>query len=136
VEEAYSQLARTAGAEETRLRVDEARSVLSEYYRGTRDSLTRQRQEIDQMQERLLQQRAELQAERDALAAWGLAREQKGLEREAILGAAREELDAREREARALRERWLAERQEAESVIRDLLDQLELRVGLTRDMVG
>ncbi len=136
VEEAYSQLARSAGAEETRLRVDEARSVLAEYYRGTRDSLTRQRQEIDQMQERLLQQRAELQAERDALAAWGLSREQKGLEREAALGAAREELDSREREARALRERWLAERQEAESVIRDLLDQLELRVGLTRDAGG
>lgn len=136
VEEAYSQLARSAGAEETRFRVDEARSVLAEYYRGTRDSLTRQRQEIDQMQERLLQQRAELQAERDALAAWGLSREQKGLEREAALGAAREELDSREREARALRERWLAERQEAESVIRDLLDQLELRVGLTRDAGG
>lgn len=129
VEEAYSQLSRSAGPEETRLRVDEARAVMAEYYRGTRDSLVRQRQEIEQMQERLRQQRQELQAERESLAAWGLAREQKGIEREAALGAAREELDAREREARGLRERWLAERQEAESVIRDLLDQLEFRAG-------
>jgi hypothetical protein len=129
VEEAYSQLSRSAGPEETRMRVDEARAVMAEYYRGTRDSLVRQRQEIEQMQERLMQQRQELQAERESLAAWGLAREQKGIEREAALGAAREELDAREREARGLRERWLAERQEAESVIRDLLDQLEFRGG-------
>jgi hypothetical protein len=127
VEEAYGRLANASGPEVAKARVEEARGVLAEYYRHTRDALIQHRLEIDQAQQRLLQQRQELDSDRDGLAAWGVEQERLVARREQLLEQQRTEIEQRELEARALRERWLEERSEAEAVIRDLLNQLESR---------
>ena len=127
VEEAYGRLANASGPEVAKARVEEARGVLAEYYRHTRDALIQHRLEIDQAQQRLLQQRQELDSDRDGLAAWGVEQERLVARREQLLEQQRTEIAQRELEARALRERWLEERSEAEAVIRDLLNQLESR---------
>ena len=125
VEEAYAQLAQDAGTEVAKHRVDEARQILAEYYRFTRDSLTQQRQELEQFQSRLHRQAEDLQTERDSLAAWGLQLEQRIREQEQALEKDRQSTQAREQEARSIREKWLTERREAEEVIRGLLLQLD-----------
>jgi hypothetical protein len=127
VEEAYGRLATASGPEVAKARVEEARAVLAEYYRHTRDALIQHRLEIDQAQQRLFHQRQELDSDREGLAAWGVEQEQLVARREQLLEQLRTEVDQREQEARTLRERWLEERSEAEAVIRDLLNQLEAR---------
>lgn len=132
VEEAYSRLAQGVGPDVAKARVEEARQVLAEYYRFTRDALIQQRLEIDQAQQRLVQQRQQLDADRNALAEWGAEQQAQVARREQQLDELRAEIDAREQEARAMRERWLGERREAESVIRQLLEQLETRAEALR----
>lgn len=132
VEEAYSRLAQQAGPDIAKVRVEEARQVLAEYYRFTRDALIQQRLEIDQAQQRLVQQRQQLDADRNALAEWGAEQQAQVARREQQLDELRGEIDVREQEARAMRERWLGERREAEAVIRQLLEQLETRAEALR----
>lgn len=132
VEEAYSRLAQQAGPDIAKVRVEEARQVLAEYYRFTRDALIQQRLEIDQAQQRLVQQRQQLDADRNALAEWGAEQQAQVTRREQQLDELRGEIDVREQEARAMRERWLGERREAEAVIRQLLEQLETRAEALR----
>lgn len=132
VEEAFSRLTQQAGPDVARQRVEESRQVLAEYYRFTRDALIQQRLEIDQAQQRLVQQRQQLDADRHALAAWGAEQQEQVTRRERQLDELRGEIDAREQDARTLRERWLSERREAEAVIRQLLEQLETRAAALR----
>jgi hypothetical protein len=124
VEEAYAQLSRAAGPEATRARVDEARAILVEYYRHTRDSLTGQRHELETHYQKLLQQRAEFRKERQVLVDWVAGQEEELCRRERALHQMQEALEEREARNRGLEERWTRERLEAESVIRDLLRQL------------
>jgi hypothetical protein len=127
VEESCAQLMQTAGAEVTKQRLEEARRVLAEYYRHTRDSLIGQRQEIEQWQLRQLQHRQEFHDERQALADWVGRQEQQLAQREQALAHERASLEAREQSWRTAADRWTQEKLQAESVIRDLLRQLAER---------
>lgn len=124
VEEAYAQLAQASGAELAKERVDEARRILAEHYRYTRDSITQQRHDLDQLQSRVQQQRVELQTERQSLTAWVTEREEQMRERERKLAEERAACEVHQQARDAAREQWTNERLEAESIIRDLLQQL------------
>jgi hypothetical protein len=124
VEEASAQLTQSAGAEITKRRIDEARAILAEYYRHTRESLIQQRQELEQAQLRVHQQREEFRAERQLLTEWVNRQGEQITAREQELRHERESIDARETAWRAASERWTGEKLEAETVIRDLLRQL------------
>ncbi len=124
VEEASAQLTQSAGAEVTKRRIDEARAILAEYYRHTRESLMQQRQELEQAQIRVHQQRDEFRAERQLLVEWVHRQEELLAGRESALRGEREAIDGREAVWRAASERWTNEKLAAETVIRDLLQQL------------
>ncbi|MGQ0635801.1 MAG: hypothetical protein ACT4QC_14415 [Planctomycetaceae bacterium] len=127
VEESYAQLTQTSGAEATKRRVEEARAILAEYYRHTRDSLLQQRQELEQAHAKLAEQRNEFLQERQTLVDWIALQEEQIARREQELNTARNELDGREQTWRTAADRWTREKLEAEAVIRDLLRQLAER---------
>lgn len=129
VEESYAQLMQMAGDEATRRRIDEARAVLAEYYRHTRDALIQDRQELELVQVRLSEQRREFVEERKTLTEWIARREEQLAHHEAELAQQRSILDAREQTWRTTADRWTQEKLQAESVIRDLLEQLLERDG-------
>lgn len=124
VEESAAQLTQTAGSEATRQRIDEAHAVLAEYYRHTRESLIRQHQEIEQSQVRFQEQREEFRSERQVLVAWATQQEEQLAAREQALRVERDAIDQREGERQAHVARTTAEKLQAESTIRDLLQQL------------
>lgn len=124
VEESHAQLMRTVGTEEATRRIEEARAVLAEYYRHTRDSLMQQRQELEQMHARQARQREEFLQEREALVEWVAQQEGQLAARELELGRQKQALDANEQSWRDASSRWTDERLQAETVIRDLLRQL------------
>jgi DNA repair exonuclease SbcCD ATPase subunit len=127
VDEAWAQLVGSSGSEAARQRVDEARGVLAEYYRSTRDALVKQRAEIEQAQSRMNQQYDEFRAERSALVAWIGERDAEMARRETDLVKQREGFQAREEEWQSLAHQWTRDRLEQESVIRNLLAQLAAR---------
>jgi hypothetical protein len=124
VEEASAQLTQSAGSEISKRRIDEARAILAEYYRHTRESLIQQRQELEQAQLRVHQQREEFRAERQLLTEWVSRQSDEIAAREDELRRQHDAIDAREATWRAASERWTSEKLEAETVIRDLLRQL------------
>lgn len=127
VEEAYAQLTQTAGADSTKRRVEEARAILAEYYRHTRDSLIQQRQDLEQAQGKLAEQRNEFLHERQVLVDWVGAQEEQLTQRDQELQQTKAELEQREQTWRTAADTWTREKLEAESVIRDLLRQLAER---------
>lgn len=127
VEEAAAQLTQTAGAEATKRRLDEARDILAEYYRHTREALVQQRQELEQAQIRVHQQRDEFRAERQLLVEWVATQEEQLASGERELRRERETIAQREATWRATAERWTNEKLESETIIRDLLKQLQER---------
>ena len=127
VEETAAQLAESAGAEEAKRRLDEARDILAEYYRHTREALVQQRQELEQTQIRVQEQRDEFRAERQLLVEWVATQEELLAGRERELHREREAVAQREAAWRATTERWTNEKLEAETLIRDLLKQLQDR---------
>lgn len=129
VEESCAQLMQTAGADVTKQRIEEARSVLAEYYRHTRDSLIQQRQELEQWHLRQQQHQEEFRNERQALVEWVSRQEQQFAEREQALAHELQSLETREQTWRAAADRWTQEKLQAESVIRDLLRQLAEHEG-------
>jgi len=129
VEEAYAQLTRTVGEETTRERVEQARLLLAEHYRNSRDTLAIQRQELEQLQARLASERNDLLFERQALAEWVTAQEQLVARRTAELDHDHAALQNRELAWRQAEDRWHSERQQAETIIRDLLRQRDERPG-------
>lgn len=128
VEETYTQLTQAMGVDETRDRVEEARATLVEYYQTTRDALLQQRQELEQLQAKLHQQRLEFLEERKLLAEWVEQQEQQLAARAEAAREEREKLDARELSWREAAETWANEKLQAESAIRDLLQQLDERL--------
>ena len=129
VEEAYAQLTRTVGEEATRERVEQARLLLAEHYRNSRDTLAIHSQELERLQARLTQERNDLLFERQALAEWIAAQEQQLAGRAAELDRHHAALQERELAWRQAEDRWHSERQQAETIIRDLLRQRDTRPG-------
>lgn len=124
VEESHAQLMRTVGTEEATRRIEEARAVLAEYYRHTRDSLMQQRQELEQLHARQARQRDEFLQEREALVEWLAQQERQLAGRDQELSQRKQALDAQEQNWRDISTRWTEERLQFETVIRDLLRQL------------
>jgi hypothetical protein len=129
VEEAYAQLTRTVGEEATRERVEQARLLLAEHYRNSRDTLAIHSQELEQLQARLAHERNDLLFERQALAEWIAAQEQQLAKRTAELDRHHAALQERELSWRQAEDRWHSERQQAETIIRDLLRQRDTKPG-------
>ncbi|RPI88902.1 MAG: hypothetical protein EHM42_03945 [Planctomycetaceae bacterium] len=125
VEESYAQLTQTVGTEATRASVDQAREILIEQYRHSREALFMQRQELEQLQARLHQQRQDILDERKLLVEWVEQQEQQFAARAEGSRREKESLDAREQSWRESAEKWAREKLQAESVIRDLLRQLD-----------
>lgn len=133
IEETYAQLTQTAGAEQTKKRVEEARTILAEYYRHTRDALLQQRQELEQAQSNTIRQRDEFLKERQVLVDWVAGQEEQLARREQEVLQTKSTLDARETTWRRAADGWTGEKLQAEAVIRDLLKQLaEREAGASR----
>ncbi len=124
VEEAWAQLSQAAGGDDAKQRVEVARHALSEHYQQLQETLTRQRQELDESQGRFQQQRDEFHEERQALTNWVAERDERLRQRDKCLRDETEQLDTQEAAWRSARDRWMQEKFEAESIIRDLLKQL------------
>jgi len=136
VEEAYAQLTRTVGEETTFERVEQARLLLVEHYRNSRDTLAIERQELEQLQGRLAGERSDLIFERQALAEWVTAQEQLLARRTAELDHDQAALQNREVEWRQAEDRWHNERQQAETIIRELLRQRDEIFGISAGQSG
>jgi hypothetical protein len=125
VEEACAQFSQAAGPEAARLRIEEARRALSEHYRQAREALIQQRHELEQVQALFEQQRDAFRDERQTLTEWMAQRDEELRQREAKFREEREVFESREQAWWATRDVWQQEKQQAEAVIRDLLQQLE-----------
>ncbi len=125
VEEACAQLAQAVGPEVARQRIEAAQFALSQHYRHARDTLVRQRQELEQFQRSVMQQRDEFRTEQQTLTEWIAKRDEELQFRAENFQADQAAVVAREQSWQQARERWLQERLEAEAVIRDLLHRVE-----------
>lgn len=124
IEEAWAQMTQACGAEGAQQRLDQAQQQLSGHYRGLRDALIDQRRELDEMRHVFQTQRDEVRAEQQTLAEWAASQERSLRAREGDLQTQVEQLHVRESAWRSASQRWINEKIEAESVIRDLLQQL------------
>lgn len=125
VEEAWAQIAQAVGSdEEARLRVEQARQGLSLYYQELHAGLMAQRREVLDLENRLQHDRGEFHAERQTLVQWLSERDEALRLQEAEINARLHQAMQEEAAWRDIQNRWLAERLEAESVIRRLLGEL------------
>jgi hypothetical protein len=125
VEESYAQLTRTVGEEATREKVEKAQTLLAEHYRNSRDTFYIQRQELEQLQARMATERTDLLFERKTLAEWVASEEQRLAEHDRELDQQRVALVEREAAWRQAADRWQQEKLQAETIIRNLLRQLD-----------
>ncbi len=125
VEEAWAQIAQAMGSdEEARLRVEQARQALALYYQELHAGLTAQRRELAERESRQEAEFTAFHAERQSLAEWFSERDAAlRLETTRQREAARETATV-EAGWQSAREHWLAEKLEAEGVIRRLLAEL------------
>ncbi len=124
IEEAWAQMTQSCGVDVAQQRLDQAQQQLSGHYRGLRDALIEQRGELDEMRQLFQTQRDEFRAEQQTLSEWATSQERSLREREGDLQTQAEQLNVRESAWRSASQRWINEKIEAESVIRDLLQQL------------
>lgn len=125
VEEACAQLAQAVGPDVARQRIEAAQLDLSQHYRQVRDTLVRHRQELEEFQRTVLRQRDDFRAEQQTLTEWIARRDEELQQRANSFQAEQTTSQMREQAWQRARERWLLEKQEAETLIRDLLRQLE-----------
>jgi hypothetical protein len=125
VEQLWAQLSQSFGDEATRMRIEQARSELAVSYKSLQSTLDEQRSELEAAEQRLAEQRERFRTERDEFTAWMSQHEQQLLQREQLLQRDVESAAEREAEWRTTRERWTLEKIEAESVIRQLLEELD-----------
>uniref|UniRef100_A0A7C4LPN8 Uncharacterized protein n=1 Tax=Schlesneria paludicola TaxID=360056 RepID=A0A7C4LPN8_9PLAN len=125
VEETWAQIAQAVGGEDdARLRVEQARQALVLYYQQLHAALDDHRRELAEQQAWLDEQRSEFHAERQTVLHWLNERDERLRAEEARQLAAATDMAARDAAWRAARDQWLAEKLEAERVIRRLVQQL------------
>ncbi|MBM80091.1 MAG: hypothetical protein CMJ78_05795 [Planctomycetaceae bacterium] len=124
LEEAWAQFCQATGDDAARVRVEVARQALSDHYRNLRESLAQDRKELEASKTAFSEQKANFHSEQQTLTEWIGERDDRLQQREAELANQSAEIEHREVEWRAASDRWLREKLEAESVIRDLLQQL------------
>ncbi len=125
IEQSWAQLSQTFGEETSRQRIEQARASLNEHFEQVRHTIDEQRQTLAETHERLQSQREEFRQERQEFSEWITERESQLRQREALLQEEVQSNDSRESQWRDTREHWLQEKLEAESVIRQLLGELE-----------
>ena len=128
LEEAWAQFCQATGDDAARVRVDVARQALTDHYRNLRESLELERSELDESKSTFAEQRSNFRQEQQTLTDWIAERDDRLREREAELSHESLAIEARELEWRAAHDKWQREKLEAESVIRDLLQQLSGKV--------
>lgn len=125
VEQVWAQLSQTFGEETTQMRVEQSRTELLCGYEKSRESLVEQQTAIDEAETRLDDQRDRFRHEREEFARWMSEREHQLLDQEQTLQRDIEAAAETEAQWRTTRERWTLEKIEAESVIRQLLEELD-----------
>lgn len=125
VEEACAQLAQAVGPDLARQRIEAAQHALSDHYRHARETLVRHRQELEQFQRTVLQQRDEFRSEQQTITEWIAKRDEELAVRENQFREEHAAVLIREANWQKARDLWLREKLEAEEVIRGLLEQLE-----------
>lgn len=125
VEEACAQLAQAVGPDVARQRIESAQLALSQHYRHARETLVRHRQELEEFQRGVLEQRDQFRTEQQTLTEWIARRDEELQYRTENFKAEQANIQAREEAWQETRERWLQEKLEAEAVIQDLLRRLE-----------
>ena len=96
----------------------------AEHYRQFQDALEQQPAELIEARNRLQQQRDELRDEQNQLADWMAERDERLRLWEDELRRDAEAVNTREAAWREIRDHWMHEKLEAETIIRDLLRQL------------
>ncbi|MBX3437917.1 MAG: hypothetical protein KF861_10535 [Planctomycetaceae bacterium] len=125
VEQTWAALAQNFGEETSRQRIEQARAALSAHFEDVRTSIERRFDELGEIRDRLEEQRQEFRAERRQFAEWIAERDEILQSRETSVQQEIEASVTRESQWLATRDHWLREKLEAESVIRQLLGELE-----------
>jgi hypothetical protein len=125
VEEACAQLAQAVGPEVARQRIESAQLALSQHYRYARETLIRHRQEVEQFQKSVLEQRDQFRAEQQTLSEWFTHQDEELQFRTDAFRDQQATVRAREQSWQQTRDAWLKEKLEAEVIIQDLLRRLE-----------
>ncbi len=125
IEQSWAQLSQTFGEETSRQRIEQARAALNGHFEQVRRTIDEQRVSLDDVQQRLSDQSEEHRIERQEFSDWITGREEQLRQREAALQEEMQSTDSRESQWCSTRERWLQEKIEAESVIRQLLSELD-----------
>lgn len=125
VEQTWSELTETEDPQLVMRRVESARLDLNDHYQRRRDTIASERAELQEIEQELVRRREAFRQERGEFAGWITQREEQLAIREQALNAEMKRVREREEGWQMVRERWQAEKLEAEAVIRDLLSQLE-----------
>jgi hypothetical protein len=125
VERVWEELCGTHGEETAALRLKPARTALQSHYEELQKSLKVKCDEIRAAEGRLEEQRLKFRSEREGFTQWMTQRELQLQDREESLQRDIQLAAEHEAEWRRTRERWTLEKIEAESVIRQLLEELD-----------
>ena len=129
-EQAMQSWFKTAGDENARQVLAEAKESLSQHYGHTRESLAQLRAEIDEGQRQFAQKRDGFRTERDSFAEWAGRRETEMQTRQGELQKLYDALNHKEATWNDTRQRWRNEQIEASEVIRGLVKQLEAALAV------
>jgi hypothetical protein len=125
VEETWAQIAHAVGSDEqARVQVEQARQSLVLYYQQLHAVLADHRRELAEQQAWFDQQRHDFHEERQTVLHWLNERDEQLRSEEARQLAAAAELATHDAAWQAARDEWLAEKLEAERVIRRLVTEL------------
>lgn len=129
VEEVWAQLQQAVGLSVAQEQVDAAKLAVSRNYEQWQARLWEQRRELHEAERHFEQQRLAFQEERRTLTDWIAARDEELLRQERQQREQSAEQVEADQSWQVHRDRWLAERAEAEQVIRRLLHDLLERTG-------
>lgn len=126
-EEVRTALHRDAASNDAvRARLEQARSDVRAFFDRLRTGLNLERDKIEASAADVTERQAQFRRDRAELEQWFTAREAALEQRfsESVVVELHSEIEAQRQELNALQERWIADRREAESSIRGLLDQM------------
>jgi chromosome segregation ATPase len=126
LEEAQAALHRQAPEQQVQASIQQARNDLQQFFQQLHSDLKAEQQRLDQRIQELNEQQQMFRRDREDLERWFAEREQQiaASQPEAINSEYETRLAALQDEVVSVRKRWNADRTEAESTIRDLLDRL------------
>jgi chromosome segregation ATPase len=129
MEEAWTRLSQQAGADASTGLSESARRAVDEYQSLAHGACDARQREVQQLEQNVERQRAELQREREDLAQALCRREERLREREHAFSRQVAQFAARERAWHDARQQAREERQATEGLVRELLEHLETAVA-------